>query len=87
MKKFLSVKYIPYFFYILSILGIILSVLFPDKIYAMWTIMIPYIIGAYMQVNANKNQPIKMRIIKFLISIFIGLIIISMIGIIILFII
>ena len=85
MKKFLSVKYIPYFFYMLSVLGIVFGILYPDKILTLWVVIFPYIIGSYLQVNGNKAQPPKYKIVKILIFVIIGLLLMSAIAIMTLF--
>lgn len=77
MKKFLSIKYIPYFFYILSILGMFLGVFFPNRIPIYWVVMVPFIMGMYIQSSVNKKQPVKNKLFKIILPIAIVFIITS----------
>ena len=68
MKKSV-IKYIPYFFYTLSVLGTVLGILYPDEIPMLWVVMVPYVIGIFLQTSADKNSGKTKKTLKILAAI------------------
>lgn len=55
MKKSFT-KYIPYVFYFLSFLGIIIELKWAEKVNGFWLIYAPFMIGLILHMKSNKTD-------------------------------
>ena len=65
MKKF--TKFIPYIFYFLSFLGIIIELIWAEKINGFWIIFAPYMIGLFLHMKSNKTDTEHHKIVRIII--------------------
>lgn len=66
MKKSFT-KYIPYIFYFLSFLGIIIELIWAEKINGFWVIFAPYMIGLFLHMKSNKTDIKHHKIVRIII--------------------
>ena len=66
MKKF-STKYVPYIFYGLSFLGIIIELIWAEKINGFWVIFAPYMIGLFLHMKSDKTDIKHRKIVRIII--------------------
>lgn len=63
MKKSFT-KYIPYIFYGLSFLGIIIELIWAEKINGFWVIYAPYMIGLFLHMKSKKTDIKHHKIVR-----------------------
>lgn len=79
MNKKSVIKYIPYIFYALSGLGIVLGVLYPEEIPMMWVVMAPYVIGLFLQSSTNQRTGGVRKVLKIVSAVVVTLILVCVV--------